>query len=190
MGSGFQGEREAAFRSIYDTTRQQLLAYALRRTRNQEDAADVVADVYLIAWRRFDSVPSDERALLWLYATARRVLANRARRTETRTRVIEGLRLQVETVSMTVAEHEGSLAARHALQELSDDDREILMLAGWEGLSSPELACVLGCSVTAVRLRLHRARLRLRTAMAEVETQAEAEAARDLGDSISTVKKA
>ena len=50
---------------------------------------------------------------------------------------------------------------REAFARLRPDDREILALAGWEGLGSDEIATVLGCSRGAARLRLHRARKRL-----------------------------
>ncbi len=164
-----QGDREAAFRVLYDRTRAHLIAYALRRTRNPEDAADVVAEVFLIAWRRLDSVPEDEQALLWLYTTARRVLANSVRRTETRSKVIGRLRLEFTGYGAEGQSHEAMLVARDLLGHLSSADREILMLAGWEGLGSADLASVLGCSVTAARIRLHRARSHLRNAVARLD---------------------
>jgi RNA polymerase sigma factor (sigma-70 family) len=172
MPARSQGEREAAFRILYDRTRVQLIAYALRRTRNAEDAADVVAEVFLIAWKRFESVPEDEKSLLWLYVTARRVMANRVRRTETRSKVMGRLRFEFTAYGADGHSHEAMLVARDLLNQLSDGDREILMLAGWEGLGSTELAAVLGCSVTAARIRLHRARSHLRKAVAELEGDA------------------
>ena len=53
--------------------------YALRRVDAPEDAADVVAETFLVAWRRFGEVPVDDGARLWLYATARQVIANQRR---------------------------------------------------------------------------------------------------------------
>ena len=47
------------------------------------------------------------------------------------------------------------------LARLNEADREILLLAAWEELSTTEIAAVLGCSVNAAALRLHRARKRL-----------------------------
>jgi RNA polymerase sigma-70 factor (ECF subfamily) len=47
------------------------------------------------------------------------------------------------------------------MRELSDDDRELLLLVSWEGLSPSEAAKVLGISALATRSRLHRARRRL-----------------------------
>jgi RNA polymerase sigma-70 factor (ECF subfamily) len=61
------------------------------------------------------------------------------------------------------------MMARLALGRMTEDDRELLMLAGWEGLDSVQLACVLGCSPAAARIRLHRARSRLVKEMAEPE---------------------
>jgi DNA-directed RNA polymerase specialized sigma24 family protein len=55
-----------------------------------------------------------------------------------------------------------AVAALTCLRTLPAEQREILMLAGWEGLSAGEIGRVLGCSPTAARIRLHRARAKLR----------------------------
>ncbi len=52
------------------------------------------------------------------------------------------------------------------LKILPENDREVLMLAGWEGLNASEMGRVLGCSPTAARIRLHRARSRLKEEVA------------------------
>ncbi|GAB3962715.1 hypothetical protein GCM10029978_018760 [Actinoallomurus acanthiterrae] len=52
-------------------------------------------------------------------------------------------------------------AVRTAFRRLGDDDRELLSLVGWEGLTPSEAATVLGRSRGAVRVQLHRARKRL-----------------------------
>jgi hypothetical protein len=62
------------FTGLLERTHTDLLAYALRRVAEPSDAADVVADTYLVAWRRLDQVPADaERP--WLFGVARKVLA-------------------------------------------------------------------------------------------------------------------
>lgn len=48
-----------------------------------------------------------------------------------------------------------------ALKQLSDDDREALLLVGWDGLSHADAAIVAGCSVVAFKARVNRARSRL-----------------------------
>jgi RNA polymerase sigma-70 factor (ECF subfamily) len=150
-------DREARFRRMCEAHTAAVLAYALRRT-SRDDAADVVAETFLVAWRRLDDV--DERtALPWLYAVARNVLLSQ-RRASSRQRAI------AEQVAAGLPEPgempSGQPRVLEALAALSEGEREVLMLAAWEELSSSEAARVLGCSATAYRIRLHRARGHLR----------------------------
>ncbi len=162
-----EDERERRFRALYGRVRPRLLAYALRRTRSPEDAADVVAETLFIAWRRLDAVPDDETSLLWLYATCRRVIANHMRRAGRRIELTQRMGAELSAaVRDPLDVGADAMLATRALQHLAEDDREILMLVGWEGLGSAELARLLGCSPIAARIRLHRARARL---IAEME---------------------
>ena len=160
-------ERVERFTKLYRESRARLLAYALRRTASSEDAADAVAETFGIAWRRFDEIPQKESSVLWLYATARRVIANQTRRTQHRSQLIQQIAATLSTqlsVQMDASEQD-VLEAGIALARMTDEDRELLMLAAWEGLNSTQLAYVLGCSSTAARVRLHRARSRLNAEM-------------------------
>ena len=67
---------EERFTALFEATRLPLLAYAVRRVADPADAADVVAETYLVAWRRLDDVPAGACARPWLFGVARRVLAN------------------------------------------------------------------------------------------------------------------
>jgi RNA polymerase sigma factor (sigma-70 family) len=155
-------ERERRFRVLYDSARPGLLAYALRRTRSPDDAADVVAETFFIAWRRLDDVPQGEGALLWMYVTCRYVVAGHGRRVLRRTELSERIGSELRSALRDDSQPYGdAVLAASALSRLSEDDRELLLLVGWEGLNSKELATVLGCSPTAARIRLRRARSRL-----------------------------
>lgn len=158
--------RQERFRALYLSARPRLLAYALRRSPSPEDAADVVAETFAIAWRRLDDVPGGTDALLWLYVTARHELANEVRRGQRRARLVARMG-SVFTDHDTVVEpaDEANLVALAALRTLCDDDRELLMLVGWDGLDAAGAGVVLGCSPGAVRIRLHRARRRLDAAL-------------------------
>jgi RNA polymerase sigma-70 factor, ECF subfamily len=150
-------DREARFRRVCEAHTAAVLAYALRRT-SREDAADVVAETFLVAWRRLDDV--DERtALPWLYAVARRVLLSQQRSTRRQEAIAERVAAELPEPSEIPL---GSPRVLAALAALSEAEREVLMLAAWEELSSAKAARVLGCSATAYRIRLHRARKRLR----------------------------
>jgi RNA polymerase sigma-70 factor (ECF subfamily) len=72
-------ERRRRFEEIYAACHDPVLGYVLRRTGNGHDAADVLAETFLTAWRRLDDVPGGESTRPWLYGVARRVLANHHR---------------------------------------------------------------------------------------------------------------
>jgi RNA polymerase sigma-70 factor (ECF subfamily) len=159
--------RQDQFSALYGWACPLILGYTLRRTSSREDAADIVSETFEIAWRRFDDIPTGRAALLWLYVTARYVLANHGRRTRRREAIVVLLAEELEGVQRRIDPlDEDAVVMRSCLRSLAADDREVLMLAGWEGLSASEIGRVLGCSPTAARIRLHRARSRLKDEMA------------------------
>jgi RNA polymerase sigma factor (sigma-70 family) len=152
------------FEAIYEAHYAAIAQYALRRTGSTDDAVDVVSETFLTAWRRLGDVPDGDEARLWLYGVARRVLANLHRGSVRRERLAARLRSSLAEAAPD-RPHERD-EVRAAFAGLSDADRELLSLTGWEGLSPAEIATVLGCSRGAVRVRLHRARMRLATRLA------------------------
>ncbi|MEV5964470.1 sigma-70 family RNA polymerase sigma factor [Kribbella sp. NPDC051952] len=161
-------DRELRFRELFDENFRPLLGYALRRVSSPEDAADIIAETMLVAWRRLDDVPADGTARLYLYGVARRVLSNHRRGEIRRDRLAEKLRLQLaEATPDLTSLSDSTTAIRAGLAQLSENDRELLMLTGWDGLDPREAAQVLGVPARTVRTRLHRARARLRAAVGD-----------------------
>jgi RNA polymerase sigma-70 factor (ECF subfamily) len=159
------------FGRLYRDQGRTILAYALRRVEDPEDAADVLAETFLVAWRRLDEVPNNASARLWLFGVARRVIANRHRAERRRTRLGERLAESLRTELATQPAPAGKAAEiLRAMGRLGDDDRELLLLVSWEELSPGEAAKVLGISSLAARSRLHRARRRLRTLLEQRES--------------------
>ena len=138
------------FEQIYAEHRDAVRAYV--RRRSPEDAVDdIVSETFLVCLRRIDSVP--ENALPWLYAVARKTLANERRKLARRAPQ------QAATQGEPEPAGDGALAA--AFAGLRERDREVLRLVAWEGLSLRDAATVLGCSAVACRVRYHRAKSRL-----------------------------
>jgi len=165
-------ERKERFCALYEWTRPRVIAYAMRRARSPEDAADVVAETFVIAWRRLEDIPPGQDGLLWLYVTARHVLANHGRRLRLRDELAGRLADELRGPGLRhEPQDEESILALFCLNSLPPAEREVLMLAGWEGLSAAEIGRVLGCSPTAARIRLHRARARLNSEIAGFVTR-------------------
>lgn len=164
---------QSRYGRLYRDQGRAILAYALRRVEDPEDAADVVAETFLVAWRRLDEVPIGTGARLWLFAVARRVIANlhraERRRTKLGQRLAESLRTELATQPAPAGEAADVL---RAIGGLGGDDRELLLLISWEELSPGEAAKVLGISSLAARSRLHRARRRLRALLERRESAA------------------
>ena len=150
---------------VYESCYEAVYAYAARRV-DTDLAGDVVADTFLVAWRRRDRIP--ETPLPWLYGIARRVIANH-RRSQRRTgALVYTLGRQMPRPPNQVGE--GSSVGRAlpnpvlaAFQMLSTKEREVLALTAWEELRPFEAAAVMGCSAAAFRVRLHRARQHFRS---------------------------
>src|SRR3954470_1572213 len=154
-----EASRRERFQALYEANYPAILGYALRRAPRDE-AADVVAETFLTAWRRFADVPEGDHARLWLYGTARLVLANRARSERRRSR-LTALLAGARDASPTEALPADTDAVAAAFDRLRPEERELLALVAWEGLSTVEIATILGCTPNAVRIRLHRARRKL-----------------------------
>jgi RNA polymerase sigma-70 factor (ECF subfamily) len=143
------------FDEIYAEHVDAVRAY-VRRRAPESLVDDVVADVFVVALRRIDDVPRN--ALPWLYAVARKTLANERRKQSRTIPLAPEVSYEPEPVG------DSRLAA--AFAALSDADREILRLVAWEGLSLREAARVLECSPVACRVRYHRAKSRLASRLA------------------------
>lgn len=141
------------FEQIYDQHREAVRAY-VRRRAPESLVDDVVSETFIVCWRKLDRVPDEP--LPWLYAVARKTLANQRRRLERDRRV----RAADDAVTTEPAPVGDRVLAR-AFATLSERDREVLRLVAWEGLSLGEAAVVLGCSALACRVRYHRAKTRL-----------------------------
>jgi RNA polymerase sigma-70 factor, ECF subfamily len=164
--SGLTGAvRRERFEALYAAHRAHVLRYVLRRTDGADDAADVVAETFLVAWRRLDDAPVEE-VRLWLYGVARRVLANHRRGERRRSQLADQLQSDLAGRDLAPAGQDEFAELAAAFRSLPHGDREVLALEAWEQLDAGEIAAVLGCSRNAARIRLHRARRRLRAAIA------------------------
>lgn len=178
-------ERRLRFELLYAKYAPAVKAYVLRRAE-ASTADDIVAEVFVVCWRRFEEVPVDP--LPWLLGVARRVLSTQ-RRGERRRGALHDRLIQTAgdssfeapddfaaepvggSIGTTAQSEDGALAGvadaalAEALARLSESDRELLLLIAWEDLSPAEAAMVLGIKPATARVRLLRARRRLTQAL-------------------------
>jgi RNA polymerase sigma-70 factor (ECF subfamily) len=149
---------EARFEALYTEHYARVLGY-VRRRAPAAASSDIVADVFLVAWRRLERVPDEP--LPWLLGVARRTLANERRGGRRRAALVDSLEQEVRGRDTEMAADEPLQALADAVDRLREPDRELLRLVAWDGLTTQEAAIVLGTTHAACRVRLHRLRRRL-----------------------------
>ena len=151
--------RHEAFEALFTEHATAVHRY-VRRRAPESDTEDIVADVFVIAWRKIDEIPDDFQ-LPWLFRTAWNVLANRHRKF-----------VELPFDDLPDGPHDGDIAEtvledltlQRAWVTLSARDREVLRLVAWEGLDGRGLAEALGIGVSGAGVALSRARDRFEAA--------------------------
>jgi len=154
--------RRARFDDLYRELAPQVIGYCRRRT-DPEEAREVLAETFVIAWRKLEAIPV-EAPLPWLLSTARKVMANRRRLQ----------RADPVSIEPRAPDHASDVAAsldlQAAFRRLSAEDRDTIALVAWDGLNPADAAVVAGCTSGTFSVRLHRARKRLAALLDPVTT--------------------
>lgn len=147
----------AEFEELYRATARDVLGYVRRRRAGDPD--DLVAEVYAVAWRRRADLPAPMLRRAWLFGVARTLLKADGRRQRRDRELVDELAARAEpSADPTGPARRTASVVAAALARLAPNDREILQLVSWEGLTPAELAVALGVRPGTARVRLHRAR--------------------------------
>ena len=161
---------EASFVALVEEASPDLLRYFARRV--DQDAADLLAETLMTAWRRRDDLPSPPaEARMWLFGVARNVLANAQRGTRRRHALADVLRREMSTD--VLEDTTEAVALRALVAELDPELAEVVTLAHWEGLSLVEIADLQKVAPATVRGRYRRAKLALAASLSELSVPRE-----------------
>lgn len=165
------GERQALAR-LYDSYAPRLLALGTRMLRDQGEAEDLLHDVFVEAWRHAgDYDPSRGTVRTWFFLRMRSRCLDRLRSAgysrvrpagDELERTLGG-----ESLSTMLAEDGGRL--RDAILELPAEQRAVLLLGYFEGLSSSEMATRLEVPIGTIKSRVHAAMAKLRARLRPAE---------------------
>ncbi len=137
--------------------------YLLRILNNREDALDLSQDVFLKAYQNIRKLDDPARFGPWLFRIAHNEAFSlfRKRKPEDDLTGIESVREPVYPIELT-------LAATAALDALSPEQREAVVLKIYQGFKFEEMAEVLGCPVSTVKSRLYSALELLKSHLAPI----------------------
>lgn len=159
IGRAKQGDREA-FTTLVLSVGDQLYSVAYRMLRDTGRAEDAVQQVFMTAWRELRHLRDDDRLEAWLYRLLVRVCyaeARHTRRWQPGLRLVEDLDAgpSIDDTQISVANRD---ELERAFRKLSGEQRAVLVMHHYLGLSGAEIGETLGISPGTVRSRLHYAR--------------------------------
>jgi RNA polymerase sigma-70 factor, ECF subfamily len=138
-----------------------LRAFAIALCGDADRADDLVQDTMLKAWNSLDTFEEGTNLRAWLFTILRNTYFSECRRR--RREVPDDSGEYVNQLCVPPAQH-GCVDAQdvlRALSQLTDDQREALILVGAEGFAYEEAAMICGCAVGTIKSRVNRARNRL-----------------------------
>lgn len=169
-----QGD-SAAMEALLGRHETRVYRFALRMCGNEADAQDVMQETLLAAFKGVVTFRHEAQWSTWLYQVARSFCIKQRRGKKQQLPHAPLTSEEARHVSTDAAQVEGKAHARQmgeviqaAMNVLSDDFREALVLRDVEGLSAEEAAQVVGIEVGALKSRLHRARFQLKKNLSAV----------------------
>jgi len=157
------------------TYRPQVQRHILALVRDTAEAEELTQDTYARALDRIDQLRDPQAALAWLYRIATNLSLDHLRQRRPSTVPLDSAAATAEgadgaaarerplsLIETALERSEMSDCVQSYLETLPDDYRVAILLHDVNGLSNPEIARLLGCSVPTAKIRLHRARRRLR----------------------------
>jgi len=173
----FSGDQ--AFSEIFGRYKEPIHRYVLTLVRESGAAEDLTQETFLRAYRKLPTLEDPSKVSSWLYRIATHLSYDRFRRSSQRNEAIsldntspaQGDPVPIELaddsprLDKVVEQREMSSCVQDYLEKLPDDYRAVILLHDLEGLTNPEIAAMLGCSLATAKIRLHRARKKLKEAL-------------------------
>jgi len=174
--SRFQNGDVTAFNDLVARYKERSYRYAARLTRNADEAADIVAETFLRAYRSLDGFKGDSSFTTWLYRIETNCFLDMRKRGKPRTTVsldgeapLEDGHAPIQIVDDSESAHDRVemrdriSAIESAMMHLPDHHRAILVMYHGESMTYEDIADCLKLPIGTVKSRLNRARLSLRS---------------------------
>jgi RNA polymerase sigma-70 factor, ECF subfamily len=169
----------AAFEGLVERHRGRVYGLALRMLNSSDDAAEVLQESFISAYRNLPNFRGDAQFGSWVY----RIAANHALMRLRHRKVVSQIESPLDEPTFNdrgslvdevsdfkdaegeAMDNELRRAIEEASERLGPEYREVFVLKDLEGMSYEEIAEITGATVPAIKSRLHRARLSLRAAI-------------------------
>jgi len=178
---------ETALDELYRRYQGPVFGFAYRYMGNAEQAQDVVQETFLRVHRGREQYQPSSKFSSWLFRIARNLCIDEKRRYWNRrvmaesemvadgqegdTNILQSFPDDGTTAAEHLGEEEIARRIREAIEQLSDEQKEVMILSKYQGLSYREIGDILGISAESVKQRAYRAHMRLRELLADLVTE-------------------
>lgn len=169
--------RQHIIESLWDEHSKEIRQYCMTRLGSGL-AEEVTQEVFVAAWQGLAKYRAEHNLRAWLYGIAnnmcRQNYRNRTRRAAIAQTCLEEIRERSHAETPRLLEHQAEAAGQlqqlqNSMARLSDEDRILINLRYWRGLSMQEIASIMNKSSPTIRKRLERAQRRLKEYMSDAE---------------------
>ncbi len=157
-----QGD-DKAFEQIYELHRKQVWLYCLKIVNDRELASDVFQETFIRIHQKCGSFKGTGSIAGWIFRIARNACYDALRRKKNHQSVNDVEEMASPVNSYDNIEHREEL--KQALDQLTPEQREIILLREIQGFAYKDIARLTGASLASVKVRLFRARERLRVVL-------------------------
>ena len=155
-----RGDREA-FGRLYSRTRGAVYALVLSYLKQAEDAQDVTQDAFVRVWDSAPQYRPQGKPMAWILTLARNLALMRLRERE-KSQTMEEAAWQAIPAQAPSVTPEDRRLLQDALAQLSDRERQVVLLHAAAGLKHREIAAVLGAPLPTILSQYHRALKKLK----------------------------
>jgi RNA polymerase sigma-70 factor (ECF subfamily) len=155
---------------IYDRYSGRIYNFALRFLRNAEAAEDATQEVFVKMMKHANQFQGDAKLSTWLFSITANWCRDYLRKADNKSKESDDVLLTIaapadQSPDRTLEQRENEALIKRALQALTPEQREAILLSRYQGLSYAEIAQISGCSEGAVKTRVFRAMETLKKAL-------------------------
>lgn len=148
---------ERAFRELFDRYKERFYAVALKMTRSDEVAQDIVQDIFMHIWTKRESYINVENHSSYFFTCVYRRIYQHYRKIAIEKKLLQGVSYQKESANITeemILAHESENIISRAVAKLPPQQQLVFKLSKQEGLSREDIACQLNISPNTVKNHL------------------------------------
>jgi len=163
-----------AYNHLVSRWEKRIFNYLYRLVKDREDAMDLSQDVFLKAHQNLKKLEDADRFAPWLFRIAHNEAYSLLRKNRPETDLedhVEGESWGATAIGRRMLPIEVSLAVQSALERLSEEQREAVVLKIYQGFKFEEMADILSCPVSTIKSRLYTALENLKGTLAPLQVR-------------------